>query len=334
MRFSSSAIGNFATMICGDSPFNHFPYRSSAKLTNFFHYLNLDYSHDGSTRKYWVESVLDELNNIGDTESPYPSDPISNIIKYLLHPENFLYFENMNREQAIKDVNRILSIYNLKAYEHPDNGLIKLVHISENRSEGSSSIESHYSFFNALEGAQQNLQFANHNNNFNGGNNRMPTKKIFISHSSKDVGVVTELVNLLENIGVNSNQLFCSSLDGYGIPLGENFLERIKNELNDEVMVLFVLTENFYKSPVCMCEMGATWVQSKHHIPIVVPPFAFEDIRGVIQLSQGIKINETGNLNNLLTEICDKFQLQQPPFSTWERKRNRFVEDITRYIVN
>ncbi|MED1420658.1 toll/interleukin-1 receptor domain-containing protein [Bacillus smithii] len=160
----------------------------------------------------------------------------------------------------------------------------------------------------------------------------MSMKKIFISHSSEDRKIVTELVNLLENMGIKSNQIFCSSLDGYGIPLGDNFLEKIKSELNDDVMVLFVLTENFYKSPVCMCEMGAAWVQSKHHIPIVVPPFDFSNIRGVIQLTQGIKINEKGHLNTLLTDICNKFQIPQPEINIWERKRKKFIEDIAKYI--
>ncbi|MCO0597261.1 toll/interleukin-1 receptor domain-containing protein [Peribacillus butanolivorans] len=320
MRFNSSALGNFASMICGDFPFNHFPYRTSAKLTSFFHYLNLDYSHDGSTRKYWVESVLSDLNNNGDKDSPLPYKSIETVLMSLLHPENFLFVDGVNREQAIQDVNSILSIYNLEAREQGANGQIQLV----------AAIPETISI-DEIKGAQQVFQSLD--NNSKGVRASMSIKKIFISHSSEDVDVVTELVNLLENMGVNSHQIFCSSLDGYGIPLGENFLDRIKNELNDEVMVLFLLTESFFKSPICMCEMGATWVQAKHHIPIVVPPFVFNDIRGVIQLSQGIKINESGNLNNLLTEICDKFQLQQPAFNTWERKRNRFIEDITRYIT-
>lgn len=334
MRFNVSALGNFASMICGDSPFNHFPYRSSRKLTAFFHYLNLDYSHDGSTRKIWVESVLSELNDLGDTESPMPSEQMEKVIKYLLHPEHFLYCESTNRERAIQDVNRILRIYNLEAREHPSNGLIRLVHIPNTRSISSPYLENDYSSFKELEGVNvnKNLQLTNLDNKPRGESNSMSMKKIFISHSSEDREIVTELVNLLENMGIKSNQIFCSSVDGYGIPLGDNFLERIKSELNDDVMVLFVLTENFYKSPVCMCEMGAAWVQSKHHIPIVVPPFDFSNIRGVIQLTQGIKINEKGHLNTLLTDICNKFQITQPEINIWERKRNKFIEDIAKYV--
>ena len=42
------------------------------------------------------------------------------------------------------------------------------------------------------------------------------------SHSSKDKAFVEELVELLESIGFDENNLFCSSVDGYGIGLGED----------------------------------------------------------------------------------------------------------------
>ena len=59
-----------------------------------------------------------------------------------------------------------------------------------------------------------------------------------------------ELIDLIETIGLKSTQIFCSSFEGYGIDLGENFLDRIKSELNEENLVLFILSENFYSSPV------------------------------------------------------------------------------------
>lgn len=49
-----------AERICGD---NHkYPYRSSYYLTRFFQDLGFDYTHDGSTRRFWVRDVLLELD--------------------------------------------------------------------------------------------------------------------------------------------------------------------------------------------------------------------------------------------------------------------------------
>lgn len=70
-------------------------------------------------------------------------------------------------------------------------------------------------------------------------------EKIFISHSSKDSEYILPIIDLLEGIGVTSEEIFCTSYEPYGIPLGENFLERIKAELNENVLVLFVWSSNF-----------------------------------------------------------------------------------------
>ena len=158
--------------------------------------------------------------------------------------------------------------------------------------------------------------------------------KVFISHSSKDVKVVEEFVDLLETIGLDSNQIFCSSLSGYGIPLGENFIECLKSELSDlNTMVIFMLSENFYKSPVSMCEMGATWIQSKEHIPVLIPPFKFEDIAGTLKLTQGFMINDSMKWNEFKDKILQTFGLEDLSDSVWERKRDRTITRINEFVT-
>lgn len=152
--------------------------------------------------------------------------------------------------------------------------------------------------------------------------------KVFISHSSSDKIFVEEIIDLIETIGLNSTQIFCSSFDGYGIDLGQDFLERIKEELNEEILVLFVLSSNFYSSPVCLCEMGATWIKTNEHIPILIPPFDFKDIQGVIPLTQGFKINESLKLNLFKEKLEGLFGLQLIDNSSWERKRDRILKRI------
>ena len=157
--------------------------------------------------------------------------------------------------------------------------------------------------------------------------------KVFISHASSDADIVEELVELLESMGLDSNQIFCSSFEGYGIELGDDFLEAIRKELQGEPLVLFVLSKNFYESPVCLCEMGAAWVLSKNHIPILIPPMDYSDIKGVIPLSQGLKINESLKLNLLKEKIESLFGIQSSmSSSTWERKRDRAVARIGKNI--
>ena len=157
--------------------------------------------------------------------------------------------------------------------------------------------------------------------------------KVFISHASIDTDIVEEMIEILESIGLNSNQIFCTSFEGYGIELGENFLDSIKGELSCDSLVIFILSKSFYESPVCLCEMGATWVLAKEHIPVLVPPLDYSDVKGVVPLSQGFKINEPLKLNLFKEKIEKEFLLTNTlSMSTWERKRDRILTRIENSI--
>lgn len=112
MQLGSAAIGNIAKMICGDEPFNYMPYRSSSLLTGFFEALNLDYVHDGSTRYWWVRSVLEELNKKPTPDGLLPKEMIM-VIEHLLDANHFIG-EKFDREKAINQMNEILGQYELE----------------------------------------------------------------------------------------------------------------------------------------------------------------------------------------------------------------------------
>lgn len=160
--------------------------------------------------------------------------------------------------------------------------------------------------------------------------------RVFISHASADAPLVEELVELLEIIGVRHDQIFCSSFAGYGIDLGDNFLDALKAQLlNRDALVLFVLTKRFYASPISLCEMGATWVLAKEHIPILVPPFDFDDVKGVIPLTQGFKLNDALKLNLFKTKVEARFGIVAGlAHVAWERKRDRVLDRINAKITS
>jgi hypothetical protein len=92
-----------AEVICGDNPQQHPVYRSSQYLTKFFQEIGINVNHDGSTRKWWVVSVIDNL----------PGPDLQKVIIRLVSPK--LY--GGNREQiklALSTMNELLEVESLR----------------------------------------------------------------------------------------------------------------------------------------------------------------------------------------------------------------------------
>lgn len=108
-------------MICGasghgsDYEWEDFPYRSSSYLTQFFENCDLPYAHDGSTRKWWVQTVLDKLNRGPTTNRFLPPDTLVRVVQELMDPLE-LEQENLDRESALKGLNKALGRDGLQAY--------------------------------------------------------------------------------------------------------------------------------------------------------------------------------------------------------------------------
>lgn len=153
-------------------------------------------------------------------------------------------------------------------------------------------------------------------------------EKIFISHASEDEPLVSAVVNLLSLIGVPDKQIFCTSLPGYDIDLGDNWLDTLKKEITDGVLVLFVLSENYFQSTICLCEMGAAWALSKKHIPILLPTIDFEKARAVIPLTQGMKINQKHKWTKLKSQLESMLKIDPRDNEIWERGKDEILARI------
>jgi len=161
------------------------------------------------------------------------------------------------------------------------------------------------------------------------------SKKVFISHATKDEAYVRKLVELLEDIGLTEEQVVCSSIPGYGIPLGEDIYEWLAKQFRDfDLHVLFVLSDNYYSSVACQNEMGAAWVLKTKYDTILLPGFEFRDIKGAVnpnQISMKLGGNEEvlkQHLNELKDKLVTEFVLTMPSATKWERHRNTFVASI------
>lgn len=161
--------------------------------------------------------------------------------------------------------------------------------------------------------------------------------KVFISHASKDVEYVKTFVNLLEDIGLSEDEIVCSSISGYGIPLGADIYDWLSSQFQEfNLHVIFMLSKNYYKSVACLNEMGAAWVLKQKYDSVLLPDFDFVQIKGAINPNKiGIKLDSNVDelnhrLNELKDNLIEEFGLRAISATKWERHRNEFIEKINK----
>jgi hypothetical protein len=92
-----------AELICGDDSKRHPIYRSSTFLSQFFQDIGINATHDGTTRKWWVLSIVSGLNR----------PDLQKVILRLASPK--LYGGNREHfKLALSTLNETLAVEGLK----------------------------------------------------------------------------------------------------------------------------------------------------------------------------------------------------------------------------
>lgn len=160
--------------------------------------------------------------------------------------------------------------------------------------------------------------------------------KIFISHSSKDVKYVEEIVDLLVRMGVPNDKIFCSSVPGYDIPVSKTIFEFLKEQfLNYSLHVLFIHSSNYYRSAVSLNEMGAAWALRSNYTSILLPGFSYDKMIGVVNNQDiAIKLDNQNvlelkdKLNQLKDNLAAELGFSASQGIIWERSRDAFIDTI------
>src|SRR5882724_6650056 len=127
--------------------------------------------------------------------------------------------------------------------------------------------------------------------------------KVFISHASADMPVVDKFADLLIHaLGIPISEIFCTSADGLGIETGQDFVDKICENLRGSSLVLLLLSPNYYASKFCIAEMGAAWALGKDVFLLVFPDLDRDP--GVVLLGrQSDRVNWRG-LDNLRDRLA------------------------------
>jgi hypothetical protein len=154
------------------------------------------------------------------------------------------------------------------------------------------------------------------------------TKKIFISHSSKDKKICDAFVDLLESIGIPEEIILYSSSERHGIPGDNDIFEYLKDHISGGITVYYMLSDNYYQSVYCLNEMGAAWI-AKNDFSIFLLPNFEGSITGVINGNKkAYNINNMYSLIQFKNKLLETFDLTISE-TKWEDIKSKFSNALS-----
>lgn len=160
----------------------------------------------------------------------------------------------------------------------------------------------------------------------------MEARSIFISHSSKDIWLVTPFIEKILNLGLGipRSRIFYTSEKDTGIKSGQDFKKIILKRLKTSKVVIQIITDNYKQSEICMNEMGAAWAMCNNVIPFVLPPIRYENVGFIHNTTQLLKINDEADLYQFQDDHSELRGIQKINQANYHKQVKDFIEIIQR----
>lgn len=154
---------------------------------------------------------------------------------------------------------------------------------------------------------------------------------IFISHSSKDEKIAKNFVNtiLKLGLGVPNEDIFFTSDYSTSIPAAEDIPDALRDALLQMNLFISIISKDYFKSAVCLNEMGAGWVKldKSRNLQLLLPDVKFTNKEmGFINVQKvGIRLDDQITLHRIFDDY-------QEIFSCYNPKSGKFTEQLKVFI--
>lgn len=137
------------------------------------------------------------------------------------------------------------------------------------------------------------------------------THKIFISHRSTDKVVAEMIMNFLICIGVPRASIFCSSLPGNDVR--QKISAEIKEALQNSIINIVILSQDYYQSAYCLNEAGILWYRDDVKlIPIALPEITSDNMLGFLNNEYKLRrLDSNTDISGIYDTIKDVISLPQ-----------------------
>lgn len=128
--------------------------------------------------------------------------------------------------------------------------------------------------------------------------------KVFISHRHKDEEIVRALVDCIKTyFQIDRQDIRCTSVRPYRLPVGENTADRLRDEITDAEVVLGILTTDTLASSYVAFELGSAWGQRVWTCPLLAGGANQSHIPDPIRGISPLFLSNEGDCFQLLTDM-------------------------------
>lgn len=128
---------------------------------------------------------------------------------------------------------------------------------------------------------------------------------VFISHSSEDSQLASQLVDLLRSaFNLSAPQIRCTSLDGHRLPAGANTDEQLREEALKAHAFVAILSPFSLASHYVLFELGARWGAQRPFVPLLAPGTGYQALRGPLRGLNALNCEGAGQLHQLVWDLA------------------------------
>lgn len=128
--------------------------------------------------------------------------------------------------------------------------------------------------------------------------------RLFVSHAEEDADIALALVRIVEAaMDVPEHTILCTSAPGYGLGIGADVAEHLRQHLTQASCVVAVLTPHSLSSKWCLFELGGAWARATHTYPLLAGGLTQEDLPAALAGRLGGQLGDAESLRDFVQDL-------------------------------
>ena len=149
--------------------------------------------------------------------------------------------------------------------------------------------------------------------------------RIFLSHSSRDAEVAEHLVAfLLRALQLENRDIFCTGVEGHGLPAGVDVNERLRYEVDEADVLIGLLTPESLRSMYVAFELGARWGARRPMFPVLACGATPEQLTGPLSTIHCLDSASDSDMHGLVEQVSSSLDIPKQQTSTYTKQLQIF----------